>query len=296
MPELPDLTVYLERLESLALNAPLKQLRVGSPFVLRTVAPGPSEFAGRRLTGTSRIGKRLVLHFEGEYFAVVHLMLLGRLHWKKAGAPLPKGKGLAAFDFEQGSLLLVEHGGKHRASLHLVQGTPSLQAFRRLGIEVLNADLTRFAEQLRRDNHTVKRALTDADIVAGIGNAYSDEILHRARLSPFKQTQALDDAEMRRLFEATQSVMHEWTDRLRREAGDHWPEKVTAFRPEMAVHGRYKLPCPDCGAPVQRIVYADSECNYCARCQTEGRLLADRALSRLLKANWPKTLDELERN
>lgn len=295
MPELPDLTVYLERLEASALNAPLKGLRIGSPFVLRTVAPAPAEFAGRKFTGTRRMGKRLVLAFEGGYFAVIHLMLLGRLHWKKAGAALPKGKGLAAFDFDRGSLLFVEHGGKHRASLHLVAGEEILASFRRGGIEVLDASFEAFAAALRRDNHTLKRALTDADTLAGIGNAYSDEILHRARLSPFKQTQSLDDAEMHRLQQATVAIMNEWTQRLRTEAGDGWPEKVTAFRPEMAVHGRYRQPCPDCGAPVQRIVYADSECNYCARCQTAGRLLADRALSRLLKANWPKTLDELER-
>jgi formamidopyrimidine-DNA glycosylase len=293
MPELPDLTVYLERIESLALNAPLQQLRIGSPFVLRTVAPPASDFKGRRLLGTRRIGKRLVLAFEGEHYAVIHLMLLGRLHWKKAGAALPKGKGLAAFDFEHGSLLFVEHGGKHRAALHLVSGQTGLDAFVRGGIEVLACDSAEFSAHLRRSNHTLKRALTDADIVAGIGNAYSDEILHRAQLSPFKQTQSLSDAEMQRLFDSARTVLLEWTARLRAEARN-WPEKVTAFRPEMAVHGRYKLPCPVCAAPVQRIVYADSECNYCARCQTEGRLLADRALSRLLKASWPKTLEELE--
>lgn len=295
MPELPDLTVYLERLEALTLGAPLKSLRLGSPFVLRTVTPPPPAFAGRRLIGTRRLGKRLVLRFEGGYSAIIHLMLLGRLHWKKAGAVLPKGKGLAAFDFERGSLLFLEHGGKHRASLHLVNREEALQDFQRSGIEVLETPYESFAAQLRLSNHTLKRALTDGDIVAGIGNAYSDEILHRARLSPFKQTQAMDEAEMHRLHESTRSVLTEWTGRLRAEAGEGWPEKVTAFRAEMAVHGRYRQPCPDCGAPVQRIVYADSECNYCARCQTAGRLLADRALSRLLKANWPRTLDELER-
>lgn len=294
MPELPDLTVYQERLEALAQGTPLKGLRIGSPFVLRTVTPAAGEFAARPFLGTRRIGKRLVLAFEGGYFAVIHLMLLGRLHWNKPGAALPRGKGLAAFDFGHGSLLFVEHGGKHRASLHLVAGEAGLHAFERRGIEVLDARPEDFAAQLRRHNHTLKRALTDADIVAGIGNAYSDEILHRARLSPFKQTQSLDEGELQRLREATIAIITEWTQRLRIEAGDRWPEKVTAFRPEMAVHGRYKQPCPDCGAPVQRIVYADSECNYCARCQTAGRLLADRALSRLLKANWPKTLDELE--
>jgi formamidopyrimidine-DNA glycosylase len=295
MPELPDLTVYRERLDAFAQGDRLLDLRIGNPFVLRTVVPAPRDFVGRRLTATGRIGKRLVLEFEGGFFAVIHLMLLGRLHWKKPRAPLPKGKGLAAFDFERGTLQLVEHGAKRRAALHLVQGREALAGFARQGIEVLQTNYPDFAAQLRRHNHTLKRALTDADIVAGIGNAYSDEILHRARLSPFKQTAAMDEDEMRRLYEATQAVMREWTERLREEAGDGWPEKVTAFRPEMAVHGRYRQPCPVCGAPVQRIVYADSEANYCARCQTEGRLLADRALSRLLKANWPKKLEDLDR-
>jgi formamidopyrimidine-DNA glycosylase len=295
MPELPDLTVYLERLEAIARDAPLKRLRIGNPFVLRSVAPAPAVFEGRKLLGTARIGKRLVLEFEGEYFAVIHLMVLGRLHWKKPNAPMPKGNGLAAFDFEHGTLLLLEHGKKRRAALHLVAGRDNLRAFERGGLEVMEADEPAFAAALARENHTLKRALTDPGVLAAIGNAYSDEILHRARLSPFKQTQSIKVEEMRRLYDATRAVLGEWTERLRREAADKWPEKVTAFRPEMAVHGRYKLPCPGCGAPVQRIVYADNEANYCARCQTGGRLLADRALSRLLKSNWPKTLDELER-
>jgi formamidopyrimidine-DNA glycosylase len=295
MPELPDLTVYLERIEDIARDAPLQRLRIGKPFVLRSVTPAPAAFAGRKLLGTARIGKRLVLEFEGEYFAVIHLMILGRLHWKKPDVPIPKGNGLAAFDFEHGTLLLVEHGSKRRAALHLVQGREALQAFERGGLEVMQADEAAFAAALSRENHTLKRALTDPGVLAAIGNAYSDEILHRARLSPFKQTQSIKPEEMQRLYHATRAVLGEWTGRLRAEAANRWPEKVTAFRPEMAVHGRYKLPCPDCGAPVQRIVYADNEANYCARCQTEGRLLADRALSRLLKSNWPKTLDELER-
>jgi formamidopyrimidine-DNA glycosylase len=295
MPELPDLTVYLERIEAIARNAPLERLRIGNPFVLRSVAPPPASFDKRRLLGTSRIGKRLVLEFEGEHYAVIHLMILGRLHWKKPNAAIPKGSGLAAFDFAHGTLLLVEHGSKRRAALHLVAGRDGLRAFERGGLEVMQTDQAAFTEALARENHTLKRALTDPTVLAAIGNAYSDEILHRARLSPFKQTQALKPEEAQRLFAATQGVLREWTGRLRAEAADKWPEKVTAFRPEMAVHGRYKLPCPDCGAPVQRIVYADNEANYCARCQTEGRLLADRALSRLLKSNWPKTLDELER-
>jgi len=295
MPELPDLTVYLERFEAFARDAKLLRLRIGNPFVLRSVAPAPAAFEGRRLLGASRLGKRLVFEFEGEYFAVIHLMILGRLHWKKPGVPIPKGKGLAAFDFEHGTLLLVEHGSKRRAALHLLQGRESLKAFERGGLEVMAASLEDFGASLRRENHTLKRALTDPTVLSAIGNAYSDEILHRARMSPFKQTRALTAEELRRLYEATRAVLAEWTDRLRGEAAAGWPEKVTAFRPEMAVHGRYKLPCPVCGAPVQRIVYADNEANYCALCQTEGRLLADRALSRLLKDNWPKTLDELER-
>ncbi len=295
MPELPDLTVYLERIEAIALNAPLLRLRIGNPFVLRTVEPPPAAFETRRLKGTSRIGKRLVFEFEGEYFAVIHLMILGRLHWKKPGAAMPKGSGLAAFDFEHGTLLLVEHGSKRRAALHLLAGRDTLQSFDRGGLEVLDASLAAFVAALGRENHTLKRALTDPRVLSAIGNAYSDEILHRAQLSPFKQTRALDAQEQQRLFDAARAVLGEWTERLRREAGQGWPEKVTAFRPEMAVHGRYKQPCPVCGTPVQRIVYADNEANYCARCQTEGRLLADRALSRLLKSNWPKTIDELER-
>jgi formamidopyrimidine-DNA glycosylase len=295
VPELPDLTVYLERTQAVAGGAVLGALRIGSPFVLRTVAPAPAEFAGRRLESLSRIGKRLVLGFDNGYYAVIHLMILGRLHWKKPGAPLPKGGGLAAFDFEPGTLLLVEHGSKRRAALHLVQGAEGLRQFERGGLEPLAASPQAFAAALRRDNHTLKRALTDPRVLAAVGNAYSDEILHRARLSPFKQTRALEEAELKSLYAATRAVLSEWTERLRGEAGTGWPAKVTAFHPGMAVHGRYRQPCPDCGAPVQRIVYADNEANYCARCQTGGRLLADRALSRLLKDNWPRTLDELER-
>jgi formamidopyrimidine-DNA glycosylase len=294
MPELPDLTVYQERTEAFAKGSTLNRLRIGNPFVLRTVAPAPADFAGSKFLRMSRIGKRLVLEFDGGLFAVIHLMILGRLYWKKPGAPLPKAGGLAAFDFDAGSLLLVEHGSKRRASLHLVAGRGALAAFERGGLEIEQCSLAEFDAALRRENHTLKRALTDPHVLSAIGNAYSDEILHRARLSPFKQTRALGDEEMRRLFDASRSVLAEWTERLRADTGKKWPEKVTAFRPEMAVHGRYRRPCPVCGAPVQRIVYADNEANYCARCQTEGRLLADRALSRLLKANWPRTLDELD--
>ena len=293
MPELPDLSVYLDRLEHHAGGTPLTALRIGNPFVLRTVDPRPPDFAGRKLQRLSRIGKRLVLGFEGDLFAVVHLMILGRLHWKKPRASIPRSGGLAAFDFERGTLLLVEHGKKRRASLHLVKGEAALEQFQRGGLEVLQATAKEFGTALRRRNLTVKRALTDPTVLAAIGNAYSDEILHRAKLSPFKQTGSLSVEEVERLYAAAKAVLREWTHWLKEEAGE-WPEKVTAFREGMAVHGRYRQPCPVCGSPVQRIVYADNEANYCPRCQTQGRILADRALSRLLKASWPKTLEELE--
>jgi len=295
MPELPDLAVYLECVEDHALGDELTGIRVGNPFILRTVTPRPSDFAGLSLRGTARIGKRMVLNFDRGLHAVIHLMILGRLHWKKPAAPLPKGSGLAAFDFRRGSLQLTESGSKRRASLHLVEGPAGLAALDRGGLEVMDASLPEFSARLRSRPHTLKRALADPVVFAAIGNAYSDEILHRARLSPFKTTSAIDEADVRRLFDATRAVLGEWTERLRGEAlagSARWPAKVTAFRPEMAVHGRFGLPCPDCGAPVQRIVYASNECNYCARCQTGGRLLADRALSRLLKDSWPRTLDE----
>ncbi len=293
MPELPDLTVYLDRLDALAMGKTLGALRIGNPFVLRTVEPGPDAFSGRKLVRLSRIGKRLVLGFEGELFAVIHLMILGRLYWKKRGIKIPRSGGLAAFDFPGGTLLFTEHGKKRRASLHLVEGEEALRDFQRGGVEVFEAGVAEFGAALKRTNLTLKRALTDPRVISAIGNAYSDEILHRARMSPFKQTEAMTDEEIARLFSATRAVLHEWTHWLRQEAGE-WPEKVTAFHQGMAVHGRYKQPCPVCGAPVQRIVYADNESNYCARCQTEGRILADRALSRLLKASWPRTLEELE--
>lgn len=295
MPELPDLTVYQERIEAFVHGHALRGLRIGNPFVLRTVEPPPASFRGRRLNGTRRIGKRLVLSFDGDVHAVIHLMRLGRLRWSRPGAPLPRSGGLAAFDFENGSLLLVEQGSRHRAALHLVQGASALAQFERGGVEVLQASFEDFCGALLRSNHTLKRALSDPRICSGIGNAYSDEILHRARLSPFKQTQALEAAELRALYEAARGVLQEWTERLRAETGTGWPERVTAFREGMAVHGRYRQPCPVCGASVQRIVYADSELNYCPGCQTGGRILADRSLSRLLHDSWPKTLDELER-
>lgn len=294
MPELPDLTVYLECIEARALGLRLKALRIGSPFVLRSIEPAPSVLANRKLIGTARIGKRLVLCFEGGIEAVIHLMILGRLHWKPQGAPLPKGSGLAAFDFESGTLLLTESGKKRRAALHLLASADERSALDRGGVEVFALDAASFRARLLCENHTLKRALTAPHLFAGIGNAYSDEILHRARLSPLRLTRQLDADECDRLFAATLEVLREWTERLRREAAANggWPPKVTAFRPDMAVHGRYGEPCPVCGAKIQRIVYADNEANYCARCQTENRLLADRALSRLLHDSWPKTLDD----
>ena len=295
MPELPDLSVYLECLEGKALGQTLRSLRLGNPFVLRTVTPRPSEFERRKFIGTARIGKRLVLKFDGGFSAVIHLMVLGRLHWKKLGAALPKGSGLCAFDFEDGTLLLTESGKKRRASLHLLAHDSGLAAFDRGGLEPLEIDLAPFSERLRRENHTLKRALTDPTIFAAIGNAYSDEILHRAQLSPFLKSQTLAADDAVRLYGATRSVLSEWTTHLRHEAkaADGWPKKVTAFHPGMAVHGRYGMPCPVCGSPVQRIVYADNEANYCARCQTGGRLLADRALSRLLHDSWPRSIDDV---
>jgi formamidopyrimidine-DNA glycosylase len=294
MPELPDVVVYQERIQALAGGAILHRLRLASPFVLRTVEPPVAELADRRLDSVRRLGKRLVLVLEGERYAVLHLMIAGRLHWKKAEAPIPKGRGLAAFDFSTGTMLFTEAGKKKRASIHLVRGEAGLADFDRGGLEVLGSGLAAFQAAITRESHTLKRALTDPSILSGIGNAYSDEIVHRARLSPFKRSDALSGEEMTRLHGATQAVLSEWVERLRAQAGDSFPEKVTAFREEMAVHGRFGKPCPVCGAPVQRIVYAENEANYCAGCQTEGRVLADRALSRLLKDTWPRTLEELQ--
>ena len=294
VPELPDVTVYVERLAALTAGQPLERLRLANPFLLRTVSPRPAELAGRAVTGVERLGKRIVIGVEGELFAVIHLMIAGRLRWREAGAKVPGRIGLAAFDFGSGTLLLTEAGTKRRASLHLVAGRGGLAPFERGGLEVLEADREAFAEAVRRENHTLKRTLTDPRLLSGIGNAYSDEILHRARLSPLQWSSRLADEDVTRLFEATRDVLTEWTERLRAEVGDGFPGKVTAFRKEMAVHGRHKLPCPACGTPVQRIRYADNETNYCPECQTGGRLLADRALSRLLKGDWPRTLAELE--
>ena len=294
MPELPDVAIYLEALERRILGARLERVRLLSPFLLRSVAPGPSELENRTVTALRRLGKRIVIGLEGELFIVIHLMIAGRLHWFDKGAKTTGRKPLVAFEWSTGTLTLTEAGSKRRASLHLVRGADALALHDPGGAEPLDADLASFCAVLRSANHTLKRALTDARLLSGIGNAYSDEILHRARLSPIALTQKLSDAELTRLHEATQVVLREWSARLRAEAGEGFPEKVTAFRPEMAVHGRYREPCPVCGSPVQRIVHASNETNYCARCQTGGKLLADRALSRLLKSDWPRTLEELE--
>ena len=294
MPELPDVTVYVEALRDRVEGRPLERVRLGSPFLLRTVEPPLSAFAGRRVEAVSRLGKRIVLALEGDHLLAIHLMVAGRLHWKPPGAKLPGKAGLAAFDFPDGTLTLTEAGSKRRAALHAFAGRDGLRALDPGGIEPLTSSRAAFAARLRVANNTLKRALTDPRRFSGIGNAYSDEILHRARLSPLQLTGNLDDEEVARLHAATRAVLTEWTDRLRAEAGEAFPTGVTAFRPGMAVHGRFKHPCPACGAPVQRIRFAENETNYCARCQTGGRLLADRALSRLLKDDWPRTLEELD--
>jgi formamidopyrimidine-DNA glycosylase len=294
MPELPDITVYIERLAALIVGQPLEQLEVRNPFVLRSVAPAPAELAGRRVAELRRIGKRIVIGFEGELFAVLHLMIAGRLRWRAPGKKPPGKIALAAFVFPNGTLFLTEAGSTRRASMHIVAGQAALEAFDRGGLDVMGASVDAFAERLRSENHTLKRALTDPRLFSGIGNAYSDEILHRARLSPLLLTSKMDHEQVRRLHDATLEVLREWTERLRAEAGDGFPEEVTAFREGMAVHGRYGQPCPVCGSPVQRIRYATNETNYCARCQTGGRLLADRALSRLLKQDWPRSIDEVD--
>jgi formamidopyrimidine-DNA glycosylase len=294
MPELPDLAVYLEALEPRILDRRLEAARLFSPFVLRSVEPPLAAAAGRRVTGLCRLGKRLVVELEGGFFLVLHLMIAGRLRWAKRGAKPPGRIALAAFDFENGSLLLTEASRKKRAALHLVAGRAALAAHDPGGVEPLVATDGALRAALARENRTLKRALTDPRLVAGIGNAYSDEILWAARLSPFLRTSGLDDAEWQRLVEAIRATLRDWTARLRAETGDRFPEKVTAFRPEMAVHGRFGKPCPRCGGAVQRVVYAENEANYCPVCQTGGKLLADRALSQLLHGDWPRTLEELE--
>ncbi|RIL03968.1 MAG: formamidopyrimidine-DNA glycosylase [Proteobacteria bacterium] len=296
MPELPDIELYRSALARRIAGRRLLAIRVQGPSWLRSVDPPIGEAAGRRVVGVRRLGKRIVIELEGELFVVLHLMIAGRLQWQEGEAKPARGrsKDPGALVFENGTLRVTEAGTRKRATLHLVRGEAALAAHDPGGLEPLAASRGAFAERLRARNHTVKRALTDPHVFAGIGNAYSDEILHAARMSPFKQTQKLSDAEIDRLHAATRTVLAEWTERLRAQTGDAWPKKVTAFRPEMAVHGKYREPCPVCGAPVQRIAYADNEANYCARCQTEGKLLADRALSRLLHDDWPRTLEELE--
>jgi len=293
MPELPDVTVYVEALAARIRGRKLERVRIVNPFVLRTAVPPISEAEGREVDGVRRIGKRIVIALAGERFLVVHLMIAGRLRWLELKAKPPGRITLATFEFPNGTLAFTEAGTKRRASLHFVAGEAALASFDAGGLEIDEIDAAQFATRLQSENHTLKRALTDPRLFAGIGNAYSDEILHRARLSPIAHTAKLDSAEIDRLFAATRDVLQEWAARLRDQAGGAFPEKVTAFRPEMAVHGRYGKPCPVCGAPVQRIVYAENECNYCARCQTGGTVLADRALSRLLHKSWPRSIDEL---
>ena len=294
MPELPDVTIYVERLAALTIGNPVEGIRIASPFLLRTVTPSPRELHGATVETVERMGKRIVIGVTGDRFIVIHLMIAGRLRWKKRGEKVPHKVGLAAFDFPNGSLIFTEASGKKRASLHLVQGRDALAEFDRGGLDVLGSPAAEFAARLRSERHTIKRALTDPTLFDGIGNAYSDEILHAAKLSPFRMTSSITDDEVAVLHRACITTLTRWTALFRAEVGDGFPDKVTAFRPEMAVHGKYGEPCPVCGTKVQRIVYADNEANYCPTCQTEGRLLADRSLSRLLKEDWPKTLEELE--
>jgi formamidopyrimidine-DNA glycosylase len=294
MPELPDVVVYVEHLSRRLTGSVLLGSRVASVNLLRTAEPPLETTAGKAVRGARRMGKRIVVDLDGDLHLVFHLMIAGRFHWKDPGARIPAKVGLAAFDFPDGTLTLTEASSHQRASLHVVRGEPAVRSLDPGGLEVLEASLEQFRKALLAENHTLKRALTEPRRFSGIGNAYSDEILFHARISPLRQTKQLEEAEIERLFDATRRTLSEWTERLRAEAGDAFPEKVTAFREEMAVHGKYRQPCRVCGSPIQRIVYADNETNYCARCQTGGRLLADRALSRLLKSDWPRTLEEME--
>jgi len=295
MPELPDITVYIDALERYIGGKRLERVRIANPFLLRSITPPLEAVEGATVKSFKRLGKRIAIGMDNGVWMVIHLMIAGRFHWSNvAHAPVKKKLGLAAFDFAHGTLQFTEAGSTRRASLHLVQGEDGLAAFDRGGLEVLDSSLEAFREALTSENHTVKRSLTDPTLFSGIGNAYSDEILHRAKLSPMKLTQKMSDEEIARLHDATRETMLDWIERLRKETGEGFPEKVTAFRPDMAVHGRFNLPCPVCSAPVQRIVYAANECNYCARCQTEGRRLADRAMSRLLKEDWPREIDSIE--
>jgi len=294
MPELPDIVCYLHALETRVVRQRLERLRIASPFLLRTADPPLADLSGRAIRGVRRLGKRIVFALDDAYFVVLHLMIAGRLHWKPVAAPIPRRAGLAALDFPNGTLLLTEASTKHRASLHVVRGERALAAHDPGGLDVLGATLEQFRAALARESHTLKRALTDPRLLDGIGNAYSDEILHAARLSPLRLTSQLTREESERLFRAARETLATWIERLGAQTGDAFPEKVTAFRNGMAVHGRFKKPCPVCGSPVQRIRYAANEVNYCATCQTGGRLLADRSLSRLMKEDWPRSLEEWE--
>jgi formamidopyrimidine-DNA glycosylase len=295
VPEYPDLTVYIEALESHIRDQPLEKIRIQSPSLLKSVSPTPASLEGSPVLSIGRMGKRIVFEVEDERFLVLHLMVAGRLHWKKRGVAIPRKRAHAAFDFPTGSLLLTEASTKKRASLHVIEGSRALSDLDPGGVEVFAASPEVFREPLARERHTLKRSLTDPHLFSGIGNAYSDEILHRAGLSPVKMSDRLSDDEHQRLFEKTREVLEEWTHRLRQETGDGFPEKVTAFRPEMAVHGKYRQPCPVCETAVQRIVRAENEVNYCPTCQTGGKILADRALSKLLGKDWPRTIEELEK-
>lgn len=294
MPELPDIQNYVRALTPRTVGQRLDAIRVSGPFFLRTVTPPPSDLAGRNVVAVRRLGKRIAFELEGERYAIIHLMIAGRLHWKPSAVRIGAKVALAAFDFESGSLLITEAGTKKRASLYLASGKAAFDRYRSPGLEAFNCTQDDFNLRLRCENHTVKRSLTDPRMFSGIGNAYSDEILHRAKMSPFLLTSRMTDEESARLLDSIRIVLTEWTDRLAEEAGDGFPEKVTAFREEMAVHGKFGKPCPVCGSPIQRVVFADNEMNYCVICQTGGKLLADRGLSRLLKSDWPKTLEELE--
>jgi formamidopyrimidine-DNA glycosylase len=294
MPELPDVTVYIEALSERVLNQPIQKIRIGSPFVLRSFDPPISAAEGKRVLALRRLGKRIVFELEDELFLIVHLMIAGRFHWKPKGAKIARKYGQAAFDFPNGTLLLTEAGTKKRASIHLVRGEAALREHDPGGLEIFEASLEQFHAALTRENHTLKRSLTDPHVFSGIGNAYSDEILHRARLSPIRLTRQMTEPEIERLYHGIKDSLNDWVERLRKDRRGEFPEKVTAFRPDMAVHGKYGKPCPVCGSPVQRIVHAENETNYCAKCQTGGKLLADRSLSRLLKDDWPRSLEELE--
>ena len=294
MPELPDVTVYIEAITERVLNQTIQKIRITSPFLVRSFDPPIREAEGKKVLRLRRLGKRIVFELEDDLFLVVHLMIAGRFHWKPPNAKIARKYGLAAFDFRTGTLSLTEAGTKKRASLYLVRGADGLQVLDPQGLEIFDADLTAFRNALTRENHTLKRALTDPHLFSGIGNAYSDEILHRARLSPVQLTRRLKDSEIETLYNAVREILTEWIEQLRQERGKGFPEHVTAFRKEMAVHGKYRKPCPVCGSPVQRIVHAENETNYCAKCQSGGKLLADRSLSRLLKEDWPRSSEELE--